>query len=341
MKRIYLIINLIVTLGIIHVQAQDSLDFKPSGKVIARGFLDYSTGFGEANDKRGFDITRAFLGYEYKITRTLSAKVIIDGASSKSSSSDIDVHLRNVVVNWKDKGLEINAGLTSLLQFGIQEKYWMHRYVMKSFQDEYKMAPSVDLGATINYTFNPYISADISLTNGEGYKKVKKDNSMRYAAGLSLHPIKNTILRIYADIYNDDKTQRDASPSEDIEVKYKDQYTLSLFAGYQDKNISLGAEYNRVYNKGFIDNKDYYGYSFYTSAKLAKKWRLFGRYDLMDSSSPSSFTSPWNSFDGQLMMIGAEFQPLKQLKIAPNFRSLNPDRKKSEQYLFINLEINI
>jgi len=341
MKRTYLTLCLLITFAIGTSKAQDSLAFKPSGKVIARGFLDYSTGFGHANDERGFDITRAFLGYNYKITRSLSAQVIIDGASGKTASDGLEVHLRNVVVNWNDKNLNINAGLTNLMQFSIQEKYWMHRYVMKSFQDEYKMAPSVDLGATIEYTFNPYISADFSLTNGEGYKKVKKDNSMRYAAGLSLHPIKNTILRVYADIYNDDETRRDALPSDVTDANYKDQYTLSLFAGYQDKSISFGAEYNRVYNKGFIEKKDYFGYSFYTSVKLASKWRTFARYDLMDSSAPSVFTSPWNDLDGQFMMIGAEFQPLKQLKIAPNFRNINADRAKSEQYLFINVEINL
>lgn len=341
MKRIYLTLCLIAIFGIGTAKAQDSLAFKPSGKIIARGFLDYSTGFGEANKQKGFDITRAFLGYNYMITKSLSAQVIIDGASGKTSSDALEVHLRNAAVNWNDKGFNINAGLTNLMQFSIQEKYWMHRYVMKSFQDEYKMAPSVDLGATVEYTFNPYISADFSLTNGEGYKKVKKDNSMRYAAGVSLHPIKNTILRVYADIYNDDETRRDALPSTVTDAKYKDQYSLALFAGYQDKNISFGAEYNRVYNKGFIEKKDYYGYSFYTSAKLAAKWRTFARYDLMDSSAPSSFASPWNDLDGQLMMIGAEFQPLKQLKIAPNFRNINKDRAKAEQYLFINVEINL
>ena len=341
MKRIYLTLCLIAIFGIGTAKAQDSLAFKPSGKIIARGFLDYSTGFGEANKQKGFDITRAFLGYNYMITKSLSAQVIIDGASGKTSSDALEVHLRNAAVNWNDKGFNINAGLTNLMQFSIQEKYWMHRYVMKSFQDENKMAPSVDLGATVEYTFNPYISADFSLTNGEGYKKVKKDNSMRYAAGVSLHPIKNTILRVYADIYNDDETRRDALPSTVTNAKYKDQYTLSLFAGYQDKTISMGAEYNRVYNKGFIEKKDYYGYSFYTSAKLAAKWRTFARYDLMDSSAPSSFASPWNDLDGQLMMIGAEFQPLKQLKIAPNFRNINKDRAKAEQYLFINVEINL
>ena len=341
MKHYFITFCVTIFLFTNYIHAQDSLTFKPSGRIIARSFLDYSTGFGNVNKEKGFDITRAFLGYNYKFAHAWQGQVIIDGASGKNSSSGLDIYLRNALVNWNDNGFNINIGLTGLLQFSTQEDYWKHRYVMRSFQDLNRMAPSVDMGVTAEYTFNEYISADLSLTNGEGYKKIKKDNSMRYAAGLNLHPIKNTILRIYTDIYNDDEANRDALPVGVENAKYKDQYTLSLFAGYQNNVISGGAEYNRVYNKGFVEKKDYYGYSFYASGKLAKQWRTFARYDLIDSHTPSNFNEQWNSLDGQLMMIGVEFQPMKQLKIAPNFRNINPERGKAEQYLFINVEFNL
>lgn len=342
MKIVKLILSAVIFLSFANISvAQDSLVFKPSGKVIARSFLEYSAGFGHVNNESGFDITRAFLGYNYKISKSLQAQVIIDGASGKTSTDGFEVYLRNAFVNWNDKGLNVNVGLIGLMQFSIQEKYWRHRYIIKSFQDLNKMAPSVDLGFSAAYEFNSYISADITLTNGEGYKKVKKDDNMRYAAGISFHPIKNTIFRVYADVYNDSEQWRDALPSGITETEYKDQYSLSLFAGYMDNKKSFGAEFNRVYNKGFIEKKDYYGYSFYTSFDIAPKFRAYGRYDLMDSSSPSDFTTPWNSLDGQLMMFGIEYQPIKQIKIAPNFRNINPDRSKSEQYVFLSMELNI
>jgi hypothetical protein len=326
--------------GVYTSYAQDSSEFKPSGKVIARSFLDFSKGFGDDN-KSGFDISRALLGYNYKFARTLQAQVVIDGAAGKTPSDGLEVYLRNAFVNWNDKGFNINVGMIGLMEFSVQESYWMHRYVMKSFQDLNKMGPSVDMGITAEYTFNSYISADISITNGEGNKKIKKDNSMRYAAGLSLHPVENTIFRIYGDVYNESASLRDALPDGVADIRFKNQYTLSIFTGYQDKKISAGAEYNRVFNKGFVGKKDYYGYSFYTSAKIAPKWRTFIRYDLTDSLMPDSFVSPWNSADGQLMMIGVEFQPLEQLKIAPNFRNQNPNRSESQRYLFVSVEFNL
>ena len=317
-------------------------EFKPSGKIIARGFLDFSTGLSSnTNEETGIDITRAFLGYNYRITQALEAQVIIDGASGKSSSGSSEVYLRNAFLRWRDQGFDISVGQIGLMQFSTQEAYWKHRYVMKSFQDLNKMAPSVDLGATVSYAFSPYISADVSYTNGEGYKKVEKNNSARYAAGISLFPFKGAILRVYGDIYNESEDLREDLPEGITDADYKNQYSLSLFAGYQNEVVSGGAEYNRMYNKGFIEKKDYYGYSFYASGKVAKRWRVFARYDLMDSSKPSNFTDPWNKLDGQLMMAGVEFQPLKQVKIAPNFRNINPDRGKSEQYVFVNLEFNL
>lgn len=321
--------------------AQDSLEFKPTGTIIAKGFLDYSTGLGNAQHTSGFDITRAFLGYNYKFTRTLQAQLVVDGASGKVSSGSLEVYVRNAFVNWKDKNFNINGGLIGLLEYNTQELYWMHRYVLKSYQDLNKMAPSVDLGVSVEYTFNPFITADLTFTNGEGYKKVKKDNSARYAGGISLHPTRNTIFRVYGDVYNHSEELRDALPAGVTNANYKNQYILALFAGYMDKTVSCGVEYNHLYNKGFIENKNYYGYSVYSSVKVAPKFRVYGRYDLTKSTQPNNFNEPWNDLDGQLMIVGVEFRPAKQLKISPNIRNLNPTRSRSEQYFYINLDFNL
>lgn len=320
----------------------DDESFKPSGKIILRGFLDFRQGLSDNTSKeRGMDVTRALLGYNYKITPTLQAQVVIDGASGKSETGKSEIYLRNAFVRWQDKGFDISAGQIGLLQFKTQEDYWSHRYIMKSFQDENKMGSSVDLGITAKYQFCPFISADISLTNGEGYKQIEKNNSTRYGSGISIYPIENIIFRVYGDVYTKSEELYGELPEGVTSAKYDNQYTLSLFAGYQNEKISGGVEYSRMYNKGFIEKKDYFGYSVYSTVKVAPKWKIFARYDLADSSKPSGFINPWYDKDGQLMIVGVEFQPLKQIKIAPNIRNINADRRESEQYVFINLEFNL
>ncbi|MDR2123213.1 MAG: hypothetical protein LBP34_08830 [Flavobacteriaceae bacterium] len=327
MKKQQFILSLLLFISTINLVYSQEI---PNGKIIARGFLDYNTNF---TDKNGFDITRAFLGYNYKFSPTLQGRVIVDGASGKSSSGKLEPYIRNAYINWKDAGFNINVGLTGLLQFSLQEDYWTHRYILKSFQDLNSFASSVDLGFTAEYEISPIISVDFSLTNGEGYKEVKSDNNLRYGAGISLKPIKNTILRVYADYYN--------KSIDTLSIKRNDQSDLSLFAGYQSEKISAGAEYNHQFNRDFIDGKDFYGYSLYSSVRIAPKWKAFARYDRTDSSNPPSYTSPWNKLDGQLLMFGIEFQPVKQIKIAPNFRNFNYDRGDSEQFFFINAEFNL
>ncbi len=340
MPRLSLILILSSCCIFLKINSQGKVQetFKPSGDIIARSFFDHSTDFDEES---GFDITRAFLGYKYRITPNLTGQVVIDAAAGSTSDDRLEVYARNAFLNWSDKKFNINFGLTGLLQFSLQEDYWMHRYVLKSFQDLNSMAPSVDLGITGEYKITDYLSADLSFTNGSGYKKVKKSGSKRYAAGLTVYPLKNIVFRVYGDIYNDSEKLRGELPEEVTNGSYKNQYTLSLFAGYQNEKISSGIEYNKVYNKSFINDKDYFGYSFYSSIKLLPKLRLFARYDLCDSKTPHDFNSAWNDLDGQLMITGVEFQPLKQLKVAPNFRNVNPDRKSSTQYLFINVEFNL
>lgn len=314
--------------------SQEKETFKPSGKIIVRSFFDYSTNF---DNESGFDITRALLGYNYQMSPTLSGQVVIDGAAGNKDSR-LEVYVRNAFINWKDYNFDVNVGLTGLLQFSIQEKYWMHRYVLKSYQDLNKMGHSVDLGFTAQYKFNDLLSADISITNGTGYKEVKKSGSQRNALGLSISPIKNTIFRVYADLFNDSKDLRDDVPSNITEINYRNQYTVSLFAGYQNKYISGGLEYNKVFNKGFVKEKDYYGYSAYASVRILPKWRVYGRYDQTESSSPKQFSEKWNSGDGLLIIGGIEFTPVKHIKISPNIRNMNYIEQKSEQQLFINVE---
>lgn len=314
--------------------------FKPHGKVIARGFLDYSAGLGRANEKSGFDIKRALLGYNYQITPSLRAQLVIDGAAGKSSSGNYEVALRNAFIEWSDYGFIISAGQIGLTQFSLQENYWQHRYIEKSLQDLTGMSPSVDLGVSAEYKFNDIISADISLTNGEGYRKISKNNSNRYSLGVNFHFIDNFVFRGFASTYTNSEDIQETAP-EGIKVSRRNENTLGAFIGYQNKLLSAGVEYNYLFNKGFIKGQDFFGYSVYTSYNFKEKWNVFARFDSTDSDTPSNFTYNWSINDKNSFIGGVEFRPVKQLKIAPNIRFINPTYEKSNTYLFVNMEFNL
>jgi hypothetical protein len=312
---------------------QEKPEFNPSGKVIARSFFDFGHGVGSAKNETGFDITRAFLGYAYKLSPSWSATLIIDGASGNTAGK-IEPHIRNAFVNYRSNGFDVNIGMTGLYQFSEQENYWKHRYVEKTLQDLNKMGNSADLGVAASYRFSNFLSVDMTICNGEGYKKVVRNGSTRYAAGVSAFPVKNFIVRIYADVYSESENMRDTISQT---ADYTAQKLLSLFAGYQNEWISGGVEAAKLFDKGFIKSKNAYGLSAFASGKVAAQWRIFGRYDWLKSENPAG----WNESDGQLAIAGAEFQPYKQMKIAPNFRLAKSETGEATTTFFVSFEFNL
>ena len=105
--------------------------------------------------------------------------------------------MKNAQIDWKGKGFFVSAGLVNLKQFSEQENFWGHRYIFKSFQEEYGIAFCEDIGIVAGYEFSPVISADMALTNGEGRKFKNMDNNYKYGAGLTLKPVKGFMFRLY------------------------------------------------------------------------------------------------------------------------------------------------
>ena len=179
MKTKVILAGLLACIGI-SAQAQDVKTMEPKGKAIVQVFGNFHTGFGAENDDRGFELERSYLGYEYNLGKGLSVKGVMDiGKSSDVSDYQRIAYIKNAMVSWKKGALTLNGGLISTTQFNFQEKFWGYRYIMKSFQDEYKFGSSADLGISVAYKFADWVSADAIIVNGEGYKKIQK-NQIKY-----------------------------------------------------------------------------------------------------------------------------------------------------------------
>ena len=178
---------------------------------------------------------------------------------------------------------------------------------MKSFQDQYKFGSSADLGISASYKFADWISADAIVVNGEGYKKIQKNDGLNYGLGATLTPIKGLSIRLYAGI-NEASTD-DA----------KDILNAAAFVGYKAKNFSIGAEYNLMKNASNKKDADQQGYSIYATVNASKNVNLYARFDDLSSKND------WNiKKDEQAAILGAQFKVGKYVKIAPNFRMAMP-----------------
>lgn len=288
--------------------AQEGKDEMPKGKAIVQVFGNFHAGFGKENDDRGYELERSYLGYEYNFGKGLSAKAVMDvGKSSDVGDYQRIAYIKNAMVSWKTAKLTLNGGLISTTQFNFQEKFWGYRYIMKSFQDEYKFGSSADLGLSAAYEFADWISADAIIVNGEGYKKIQSNEGLSYGLGVTLTPVRGLQVRLYGGW------------NESGEDGKKDVANLAAFAGYKHEKFTLGAEYSQMWNASNQNDADQYGYSVFASVKLAKDTDLYARYDELCSKND------WNKAkDEQAAILGVQFKLGKYVKIAPNFRMSMP-----------------
>ncbi|MEN8225700.1 MAG: hypothetical protein ABFS05_10115 [Bacteroidota bacterium] len=310
MNKIFkLLLIAILAISVIEVQAQDE-DFKPHGKPVIKVFADYHSIFTDGEAKNAFRITRAYVGYQYSFSKNFSAKVVMDFGDPAFGKFQLTAYLKNAYLKYKYNKLTASFGMIGTTGFKVQEDFWGYRYIYKSFQDAYRLNPSADLGLTVKYDFFDFLSADFSLFNGDGYKIIKVDTALKVAGGVTATPLKGLILRVYYDYM-----KREAP-----------EQTISVFAGYTFKKIRLGGEYNHQLNHGMIKDKDFSGYSIYSAYQLHKRWSVFARYDnLYSEKMESTDENPWNfDVDGQLIMAGFDYSPVKGVKLAINYRGWVP-----------------
>ncbi len=120
----------------ITAKAQDTKIEEPKGKAIIQMFENFHSGFGDNKNDIGFELERAYLGYEYYLGKGLSVKGVMDiGKSSDISDLHRVAYMKNALIQWKTGDLTLKGGLISTTQFNFQEKFWGYRYVMKSFQN--------------------------------------------------------------------------------------------------------------------------------------------------------------------------------------------------------------
>lgn len=330
-KSVLLIIGLFAGIYVCSAQKVEQTS-RFTGKPVLTLFANYKAGLGNVNSVSGFNLDRAFIGYEGFFAKGFSAKIVMNVETLTDDNGDtkFNTYLKNAQVDWKGYGFFVSAGLVNLKQFSEQENFWGHRYVFKSFQEEYGIAFCEDIGIIAGYEFSPVVSVDIALTNGEGRKFKNMDNKYKYGAGVTLKPVKGLMIRLYGDIYSLPKYLIEDN------VVQKDQYSIAAFVGYDNKYFSIGAEYDRAFNYKFNSNLNANGYSVYTTVNITPKMHIYGRFDYFDTIGDIE-----HGLDGHTIICGFEYSPVEQIRISPNYQSWKTPNGKRENYLLLSLECKI
>lgn len=323
-----LILLWLIVPGIISVafSQEKTEEFKPNGKPLALIFTNFHSDFTDGETMPSFEITRAYLGYEYNFSKQWYAKTVLDVGDPEAGKHEMAAFLKNAYMEYENGKFSASFGLISTTQFKVSEKIWGYRYIEKSFQDAYKFNSSADIGFNLDYRFSDFISADFSVINGEGYKKLQADKYLRPGVGATVNPVKNVTARVFVDYMGKDVKQQ----------------SLATFIAYTSETLVLGAEYNYQQNYGMVEGKDFYGTSFYATYQPSKNVKIFGRFDDLKSKTIEGENTPWNlNKDGQLIMAGLEYSPVKGVKLAPNFRLWNTANESAPNTasLYLNCEL--
>jgi hypothetical protein len=316
-KLITLTIILFISL-LGYSQSFTDVDFDTTGKAVIKVFSNFHADLSDNDfNNTAFEIRRAYLGYNHDFNDKLSGQVVFD-VGLYENSGRYGAFLKVASLSWKPvKNLKINGGMVSPKMFKTQERFWGYRYLYKTFPDEYKFGPSADLGISVDYKFNKYVSADFSFLNGEGYKNVVLNyGDFKQAFGVTLHPVKGLQLRLYYDMMNNNDTSRTAD-------QRKIQSSFISFVGYKYKDkFRLGAEYNYQKQHQNMKDEDLFGYSFYGSYIFSEKIEIFGRVDVLNSNKLEEEIESWNSKkDGTGFLAGLQYKPIKEVKLALNYRN--------------------
>ncbi len=320
------ILAILIALQPITLSAQTSPAFTPYGNPFALIYTDLSSTITKDGNSNSFNVTRAYLGYEYFFSKNFSSRINIDVADPGVGKLQMTAFLKNAFIQYKTEKFTGRFGMIPTNEYSLQEKLWGYRYIYKSFQDAYNFGPSADLGASFEYSPAKFISVDLSVLNGEGYKKLQADSTFKTTFGVTVRPVSGLVIRGYYDMMNHNYNQT----------------TLSLFAGYTYKGVRAGIEYNSQKDNGMLYDHNYSGVSVYGSVAAGKKFSIFARYDKLKSGIIAGETLPWNnSKDGQLFMTGFDYSPVPGIKIAPNFQGWLPYNKSASfsSTIALNFEI--
>lgn len=313
-KRVWILATVLIC-TYVTVSAKKSTE-EPKGKAIVQVFGNFHTGFGHDNNNRGFELDRSYLGYQYDLGKGLQIKGVMDiGQSNDVNDYHRIAYIKNAQISWKTGNLTLNGGLISTIQFNMQEKFWGYRYIMKSFQDQYKFGNSADLGISASYKFNDWFIVDAIVVNGEGYKKVQNNDGLEYGLGATLTPFKGLSMRIYYGL------------NEGSDDTKEEKQNLATFIGYKGNGFSIGAEYNLYKNDGNVKGHDMSGFSIYGNINLNKNTEIYARYDNLSSKNN------WNETKEESAIItGLQFKLGKYVKIAPNFRINIPQMDGADKH---------
>ncbi|HLP72098.1 MAG TPA: hypothetical protein VK155_04285 [Bacteroidales bacterium] len=268
----------------------------------------------DSSTTTGFAVNRAYLGCNFTTDTRFTGSVIVNVANpselAPGAKSRRVAYFREASVTWNGDRLTLSGGMTTTKGTIFQQRFIGKRYVAENFEALDGYISVADLGFTVEYKINDRLKADMSLMNGEGYSELHLDNSIRGSVGLTIVPLKNTVIRLYGDMDRPGGIR---------------QNMLLCFIGYKNNRVNLAAEVAGRTSLDKIPGHNAWGFSSTCSVKIFEKTELFGRFDHTASKTVPNEDLPWNyDSDRQFAVTGIQYSFTDAFRIALDYQGIFP-----------------
>ena len=102
------------------------------------------------------------------------------------------------------------------------------------------------------------------------------------------------------------------------------QNTVELIAWYENNGSSVSAAYNYKKNHMMQKNHDYHAITVNGTVAVGDKTKLTGRFDNVSAINPDGAVPWYPSKEGQLYLIGLQYNLASGVNISPNFQGWQP-----------------
>ena len=299
----------------------------PKQKVFGNVFTGFYYNAFSTDQKAGFELSSALLGYSNQLSEKVTAKIVFDFSYTTSGISVCDSNNTYLDVSYTEgskhtaflKMAEINYSLNKYLDFKVGQlkntqyltfidDFWGYRYIYTTFQEAYRFGNPADFGAQLDIKVDNILNS-ISVVNGDGpWRNQDEHGLFLFSNNFQIELIEGLTLKLYLDY---------CKPESDTLKKTKS--AISGFVGYENNFFHVGAEYNYINNYSFDEENDFYGTSVYGGIKVHDNTDIIARWDYIDKSAIRE--------RGNYFILGYQWQPIKNYFISVNTRYYTPGDK--------------
>lgn len=286
MLRLIALLTLVVLSQDLYCQTSQDVNKDKERYAFGQIYTGFRYGFKDTyKPQAAFEFNQGIIGYFHQIAPNVSGKIMFDVTRTTNITSIKDSSGQSMTITYFEgskytaylKMAEIKWDINSVLALRVgqllntqyltfQDPFWGYRYIDVTFQERYRLGQPADFGAQLDVKVKDKFLNQFSVVNGEGpFRYQDLNGQFIFSNNIQYTPVKNLTLKLYADY----------GPAVDTGSVYADKWVISGFAGYKTQKFRFGGEYDFVNNYGWMNGKDYSGFSVFGG------WNFTGKFDIL------------------------------------------------------------